>query len=78
MTNRGYTALIEYNTEDNCLIGHIAGIDDIVGCHDDSEVDPRATFEEVDDYLEIFERLGRVAVQSYCARPKLGKGSFRD
>jgi predicted HicB family RNase H-like nuclease len=59
-TYRGYAARIEYSDEDQCLIGHIAGIDDIVGFQGESVAQMRAAFEEaVDDYLEACEKLGR-------------------
>ena len=31
MTYKGYAAKIEYSDEDQCLIGHIAGIRDVIG-----------------------------------------------
>jgi len=36
MTYRGYAARIEYSDEDQCLIGHVAGINDVVGFHGES------------------------------------------
>lgn len=36
MTYKGYAARIEYSDEDGCFIGHIAGIQDIVGFHGSS------------------------------------------
>jgi predicted HicB family RNase H-like nuclease len=36
MTYRGYVARIETSDEDQCLIGHTAGINDIVGFHGES------------------------------------------
>lgn len=57
-TYRGYAARIEYSDEDQCLIGHIAGIDDIIGFHGESVAELRAAFEEaVDDYLAVVARL---------------------
>jgi predicted HicB family RNase H-like nuclease len=32
----GYAARIEYSDEDGCCVGHIAGINDIVGFHGES------------------------------------------
>ena len=46
MIYKGYTARIEYSTEDGCLIGEIAGIRDIVGFHGDSVAELRAAFEK--------------------------------
>lgn len=73
MTYLGYAARIEYSDEDQCLIGHIAGIQDVIGFHADNVAELRAFFEEaVDDYL------------SYCAEqerapqsPASGKISLR-
>ncbi len=57
MTYRGYVACIEYSDEDQCLIGHVAGIEDIVGFHGESMADLRTAFEEaVDDYLNVVAR----------------------
>ena len=53
MTYKGYAARIAYSDEDGCLVGHIAGIIDIVGFHADSVKEMRAAFHEaVDHYLE--------------------------
>jgi predicted HicB family RNase H-like nuclease len=69
MTYRGYAARIEYSDEDQCLIGHIAGIDDIVGFHGESVADLRAAFEEaVEDYLDTCALLGRAVEQPTMSR----------
>jgi len=66
MTYKGYTARIEYSTEDGCLIGEIAGIRDIVGFHGDSVAELQAAFEEaVEDYLEMCEESGRPPQKPY-------------
>ena len=36
MTYRGYAARIEYSDEDQLLIGHVAGIRDVIGFHGES------------------------------------------
>lgn len=66
MTYRGYAARIEYSDDDGCFIGHIAGIDDVVGFHGESIAELRAAFEEaVDDYLETCEKLNRPPQKPY-------------
>jgi predicted HicB family RNase H-like nuclease len=66
MTYRGYAARIEYSDEDACLVGHIAGIRDIVGFHGDSVGEIRAAFHEaVDHYLEVSGRTGRAPQKPY-------------
>ena len=69
MTYRGYTARIEYSDEDQCFVGHIAGINDVVGFHGESVAELRAAFEEaVDDYLDTCERLGRAPQKPYSGK----------
>lgn len=66
MTYKGYAARIEYSDEDGCLIGHIAGIRDIVGFHGESVPELRDAFQEaVDDYLETCEKLDRAPQKPY-------------
>ncbi len=66
MTYRGYAARIDYSDDDDCFIGHIAGINDVVGFHGESVAELRAAFEEaVDDYLETCEKLNRPPQKPY-------------
>lgn len=72
MTYRGYSARIEYSDEDQVLVGHVAGIRDVIGFHGDSVATLREAFEEaVDDYLETCERLGRAPQKSYSGKLSL-------
>ncbi|MGB0560277.1 MAG: type II toxin-antitoxin system HicB family antitoxin [Spirulinaceae cyanobacterium] len=55
---KGYTADTEFSLEDNCFIGHISGIKDILGFHGETMSELQLAFEEaVDDYLEVCDRL---------------------
>ena len=66
MTYEGYAARIDYSDEDGCFVGHIAGINDVVGFHGESVAELRAAFEEaVDDYLETCEKLNRPPQKPY-------------
>jgi len=59
MAYKGYTARIEYSEEDECFVGHLAGIRDIVGFHSTSIEAMSAVFHEaVDDYLSACKTLG--------------------
>ncbi|MDR1085571.1 MAG: type II toxin-antitoxin system HicB family antitoxin [Deltaproteobacteria bacterium] len=59
MTHKGYSASIEYSDEDACLVGHIIGINDIVGFHGDSVSEIKQAFiDAVDDYLETCDEEG--------------------
>jgi predicted HicB family RNase H-like nuclease len=58
MTYKGHTAQIQFSAEDQCFVGHIAAIKDVVGFHAESISEMKAAFEEVvDDYLETREAL---------------------
>lgn len=73
MTYRGYAAKIEYSDEDQCIVGHVAGIRDVIGFHADNVADLRKAFAEaVDDYLAYCEERGREPL-----RPASGKISLR-
>jgi predicted HicB family RNase H-like nuclease len=66
MSYKGYAARIEYSDEDDCFVGHIAGINDIVGFHGDSVSELHAAFEEaVDDYLDACKKAGRSPQKPY-------------
>lgn len=67
MLYRGYASQTEYSNDDGCFVGHIAGIDDVVGFHGESVAELRAAFEEaVDDYLQICEKLNRPPQKPCC------------
>lgn len=69
MTYRGYAARIEYSDEDDCFIGHIAGIRDVIGFHAESVKELRAAFEEaVNDYLDACEKTGRAPQKPYSGK----------
>ncbi|MCX6030499.1 MAG: type II toxin-antitoxin system HicB family antitoxin [Chloroflexi bacterium] len=69
MIYRGYAARIEYSDEDQCIIGHIAGIKDVVGFHGESVAELRAAFEEaVADYLETCAKPGRAPQKPYSGK----------
>ena len=60
MIYKGYAAKIEYSAEDGCLIGHILGIQDIVGFHGDSVSEIQQAFEDsVETYLECCAEIGK-------------------
>ena len=69
MTHKGYAARVEYSEEDQCFIGHIAGICDVVGFHGDSVAALRAAFEEaVGDYLETCAKIGKQPNRPYSGQ----------
>ena len=69
MTCKGYAAKIEYSDDDDCFVGHIAGIKDVIGFHADSVKELRRAFEEaVDDYVATCEKLGRSPQKPYSGK----------
>lgn len=69
MHYKGYAAKIEYSEEDDCLIGHIAGINDIVGFHANSVPELHAAFEEaVEDYQETCKKAGKSPQKPYSGK----------
>ena len=60
MTYKGYTARIDFDDRNNLLVGHLLGIQDVIGFHADTVAELRNAFEEaVDDYLETCARIGK-------------------
>ncbi len=56
----GYSARVEFDAEDRIFVGHIAGVQDIVGFHGATVDVLEAAFREaVDDYLLACKRLGQ-------------------
>lgn len=57
---KGYTAKVEFDSEDNILLGHILGIRDTVGFHGETVAELKNAFvEAVDFYLESCRKAGR-------------------
>jgi predicted HicB family RNase H-like nuclease len=62
MMYKDYTAVVSFSAEDECLVGHLIGINDIVGFHGDSVEEVRKAFEEaVDFYLESSAQMSHEA-----------------
>ena len=69
MQYRNYAARIEYDAEDRLFVGHIAGINDIVGFHGESVTELEAAFTEaVDDYLVTCAKVGKTPEKPYSGR----------
>ncbi|HWA22183.1 MAG TPA: type II toxin-antitoxin system HicB family antitoxin [Caulobacterales bacterium] len=64
MTNvlkwKGFTARVEYDADDKLFVGHLAGVNDIVGFHADTVAGLEAAFREaIDDYVNACRKLGK-------------------
>lgn len=72
MNYKGYAARIEYSNEDQLLIGHVAGIRDVIGFHASCVAQLREAFEEaVDDYLDTCIKLDREPQKAYSGKLSL-------
>lgn len=58
MTHRGYTASLQFDPDDNILVGRVLNIDDIVTFHGESVASFKAAFHEaIDDYVAACEKM---------------------
>ncbi len=72
MEYKGFAAKVEYSEDDACIVGHVAGISDVIGFHGESVTELRAAFEEsVDDYLATCQKLGRAPNKPYSGQFRL-------
>jgi predicted HicB family RNase H-like nuclease len=70
---KGYSARVELDPDDECFVGRLAGINDVVGFHGASIEELKAAFREaVDDYIETCRKSGKPP-----ERPYSGKVMFR-
>ena len=61
-----YTARIDFSDKDDCFIGHIVGIKDIIGFHGETVKELKnAFYEAVDDYNEACEKIGKKPQKPY-------------
>lgn len=66
MRYKGYSAVIEYDDDDEIFFGNLAGIRDGVGFHADTVADLKAAFHEaVDDYIETCAKIGKSPDKPY-------------
>jgi predicted HicB family RNase H-like nuclease len=66
---QGYAARIEFSSEDECFIGHIVGIKDVVGFHGESVSELKSAFEEaVNDYIETCNKVGKIPQKPYSGK----------
>ena len=69
MTYRGYHARVEYDGDDEIFVGHLAGINDVVGFHAGSVAELKAAFHEtVDGYVEACAKIGKKPQKPYSGQ----------
>jgi predicted HicB family RNase H-like nuclease len=50
---KGYAARIEFSSEDECFVGHIAGIKDVIGFHGETVSELKAASEALNREASI-------------------------
>ena len=69
MTYKGYTAQMEFDTEDKIIVGRVIDIDDIITFHGASIVEFETAMQTaVDGYLFACEQLGQTAEKPASGR----------
>jgi predicted HicB family RNase H-like nuclease len=69
LSHRGYLARVEYHAGDRILVGHIAGINDVVGFHGESVAELESAFQAaVDDYVDACAKVGKAPEKPYSGR----------
>jgi predicted HicB family RNase H-like nuclease len=60
MSHKGYSAVIQYDAEDEIFYGELLGIRDVVGFHADNVAELKVAFvEALEDYLETCRKIGK-------------------
>jgi predicted HicB family RNase H-like nuclease len=66
---RSHLARIEYHALDRIFVGHIVGINDVVGFHGESVAELESAFQAaVDDYVEACGKIGKPPEKPYSGR----------
>src|SRR3712207_1154109 len=69
MSYKGYKARVDFDAEDEIFVGHLAGINDVVGFHADTVTDLKAAFHEaVDQYQEACRKAGKSPEKPYSGQ----------
>lgn len=55
---KGYTAKIDFDPEDEILVGRVIGINDVIGFHGENAKELKKAFQEaIDNYLESCKKM---------------------
>ena len=69
LTYKGYLASVEYDAEDEILIGRIAGLNDVIGFHAESAPELKQAFRgAVDDYIATCAAVGKPPEKPYSGK----------
>ena len=66
LSYKGYKARIDFSDEDDCFIGHIIGVKDVIGFHGGTVKELKSSFHEaVNDYNEACKAIGKKPQKPY-------------
>ena len=69
LSYKGFKASIGFDEDDNILVGHIVGINDVIGFHADSvEALRTALHEAVEDYIDACRKVGKQPEKAYSGK----------
>ncbi|MFC6791135.1 type II toxin-antitoxin system HicB family antitoxin [Methylobacterium komagatae] len=69
LCHKNFHARVEFDAEDGLFVGHIAGINDVVGFHGESVDALKTAFREaVDDYIETCRKVGKQPERAYSGK----------
>lgn len=69
MSYKTYLARVEFDAADRIFVGHIAGINDVVGFHGESVAELEQAFHEaVDDYIDGCRKIGKQPEKAYSGQ----------
>jgi len=69
MSYNGYSARVEFDEADEIFVGHIAGINDVVGFHADTVAALKEAFRDaVDDYIATCAQAGKEPQKPYSGK----------
>ena len=69
LSYKGYTARIEFDSDDNIFFGRVLGVRDIIGFHGETVADLIADFQNaVNHYLEVCQQRGEEPEKAYSGK----------
>ena len=69
MNYKGFTARVEFSSDDNVFVGRLTGIDDIVMFEGENVDELKIAFQEaVDFHIEVCEKTGKSAKKNYSGK----------
>jgi predicted HicB family RNase H-like nuclease len=66
---KGYTAKIDFDPEDEILVGRVIGINDVIGFHGENAKELKKAFQEaIDNYLESCKKMNVKPQKSFSGK----------